>query len=47
MQIFSLKWAEDRALRPSTVEVGVVTQNAQRCPLVEGWADQLAYLEVI
>lgn len=37
----------DRALRPSTVEVGVVTQTVQRCPLVEGWADQLSYLEII
>lgn len=48
MQIFSLQWA---GIEPSgqvpTVEVRVVTQTVHRCPLVEGWADQLAYLEII
>lgn len=44
---FLTAMGRDRALRPSTIEVGVVTQTVQRCPLVEGWADQLAYLEII
>lgn len=44
---FITAMGRDRALRPSTVEVGVVTQTVQRCPLVEGWEDQLAYLEII
>lgn len=44
---FLTAMGRDRALRQSTVEVGVVTQTVQRCPLVEGSADQLAYLEII